>query len=1781
MTASSTQVKSEFLSDLECWAQSEGFEEFLVILDSALGLSSLKNSRASVTIITEEVRKAASDKVLSSWSHNISVSLLQRFVERFYQWQGRHFYQNEFKFVGNKDAAKKLGTNLVGTHYLLSLLVTSLPAESKDNPALNSRRRMLRLWLLTHELNRIIASGFHGYKALSAAARYLTLDSEDEDVWALVDRFLNNAISLLGKESDSFDATNAAFSRSAAIIREERRESSRHAFNLFLGNIIAIANNDNTPAAQTNSLSSPVHLISTKLSASSLASTPPLMTEDDGIEYEFAETDKSESLIESSLDNEDNDSILIVDVDTNQTEAAQLIESNAVFLQTAEQAQCLPWSWDNILPAEEQQFNEWINQLLASDLQDHQIAGALCSIALQTGRSLELVLRLQINESVLPEWAIEPDFRVLKRQVLRRQNSWEPKAVDQLDYIASYSEEVSLLVSPLVRRVLENTAARLTFTPLSLTDIWKAVSTDNIAVWFTKNLPENLERLTSGKLFNFLQQEIFNATADHNLARAYSAHPKAGLPAACSYSSWNIEAIEKGINHPINDGLHKETFIIGSRLNPLEDYLVSKIQQAYQSLSSATGLIKYHNLLAQYVCAALYASTGCRYLQDPFESLSHFNLETGIVFINDKSDDNKHQGRIAPLAFGAIELLRVYLTHLQNLSKAIELTSPDFSAAINQLISPNRQEAARLPLFFLIDHSGQWQSISSAQELGVDAFAWELPANLFRHRFAQQLSNHGVNAEVVDGWMGHSERNAASYSDTSVRCRKDDIRHFAHAVNSIFDTLAFELPIADDLKAQSHLPTLQLQDKLFGEALRKKNREQTLEGAKETAFRDIALFLGAKSIDEIDEDRISKICKMMLYKDGQIAHHFAALRLNLFREKLEASDNELKSSIRKRVLETSRQTSKLKDTISQAVSVYGRLKKWREKVFWSQSRGSKIEAAMVGTLLLAIEKRISYRQLLDDVFAGKNFRLIQHKKNCYIEYNEELDDSNHFHQPVQRHQISYQTASALAFAKGRKQSELSGNIFDNELLAELEDILEFHSTANFNDLLESVTYCIDQANLFDLPGFVASALAGRILSTSLPFDDWIRASTGKPVLVPLVTTTEEDNIELSSLLSGKIVSNDSELLRQSTRNFKQELTQLISSYQATPSQAKSFANKVEKLCSAREGSVSTSILLAGFWIAFIAKKGKGRSKTLKPFASSTIQTYFSSLFTPFEQLAYDVDITTLDSDDLTDLWQKMIEFRRLKQNDEEYFSKRLLGFNRFAIQHGVEMAEWAELQVNEVTRTVRAGFITEDDYQQTLAHILKSYDDLQQARAIAFILLLGYRFGLRLKEAIGLLRKDLCSYQNKTWVLVRNNRFRKLKTHNSRRAVPLLFELSDTEKNLIESIKTQSEAISGRNKNTPLIGEIVDGKLQIVSFEGLISPAAIQALREVTGSLNLVFHHARHSFFNNAATALMDIDAEVITKQRKHINNEKIKRIVLGQQHENGRRSTSALARLMGHHTPHTSLKNYSHLVLEWADTLVPTASFKTYQIDGALNMNDLKRYKTPKTMKVALNYQPLTLSKTIQLLRLVALGKSFEYSGTQLQIEPSYTQKIAELFFQANRKMYFIQRGSKETIAGEEHQNLVLKYISNDAWLRMLELSAKADSNLSTLNLATDKVENLLGSHRRQLLLKDEEHAKLLRLFIDTFELDPSCYSICATNDDKALLELLKNQNLPTKMLDQASSTGKKLVLDTFKIYEDGELESTIKKYIVFDMHRNDSQVLRNSLEMVVAFLALASLVT
>lgn len=1766
------------------WSEQRSLSSIWKAVYICLGLNHTAQSSASPSTLLAELGRPESRSIINKWNGHPVVIQLIRFLEAFNSDKVCRSKFSPVSHSGSADRTRKQFPKFKETTYLLTMLVN--PLSPADSQVRLQQRRALRLWLSIKSIERLTHHRYHGDQKISAVSRFLILGPENRDRWMFVDDFLERASQFQQNREHTFEHYSLALSKTAEMILLGSGERLDLSCSGFLKNIIAIANDECLPNLNSQSTGITIPELNELIPPEPVS----FWLGDDENELQFIpiQTSNQSEQVQNPEEEEESEALVLTSVDPSLSEEQQLVASHSVLLQSAEASHYFPWSWDQVLPVERDRLNEWIQGNLEHTDPLVTLGSAVCWLALNYGRSLAFAIQFPISDNSQDEWTLNSSLTQISKQVTRRQSAWRPKP-ESSHAILKFSDEMSFDLPEPVSNALRTAAQAVSFQPKSLQDLWTAVYTnEQPVVWLNKNLPESLSRISSGKLFNHLSQQVFNRTGDHNLARGISAHPNAGLPAACGYGSWDIKTIETGLDTEVAGPareLPKHTLLVGSLLNPQEELLQSEIAKATARLREPEECaITYHNRFAQYVVTALYAATGSRYLKDPFESLSCFNLDRCFVFLNDKSDEGLHDGRVVPLPQKVIAIFREYLTHLEALSRILSNFNLDLSRNIYAL-TQTESETSSLPLFFQLDDSLNWRSMSETGLPGSDLFNWPLPRNLFRHRFGQQLDRQGVHPEVIDGWMGHAERQAASYGDYSPRCRQTDTEKYPQELDAIFSSLRFELiesKVSSTrlLAASLSINPSPIQSRLFGERLRKQQRTRALKKAIHSARKDIDDFLGNKSLSDLNEEDLSKLVNRMLLRDGGVGHHFAAVRFSVLKKRVLKESPEQNHHIRKRPAATQREHVVLNRSVAKASSLIPQLQQWAQEISTTRSCRSKIEAAIIGTLLLCIEKRVSYQRMLLDIISGQNYRLIQFKRQSFIEYSEELESDNPYC-PVQRHEINYQTATLLSYALERKKTLDLTNLPQSSELESLCMLIQVPSDIAPTELISKVALVIEQANLFELPGMVAAVLAGRVLSTSLPIQDHLRILEKHPKSYPSEITGQEsaDQTELVKILSGRQLEKDDSKIKENTKEFRLAIQRGLNNYQ--PSTARTVAKNIEEICQTFEGKVSSAILLVGHWLVSVIRRGKGRGKKFIPLAESTVRTYFGSLMTPFEKLAYNADLISLDEESVTNLYNQMLQYRMIKAQQVGYFGDRLVAFHRWASHAGVAEVDWSELNLASDRRVVRPGILTEQDYLNALRRIQHTYPDYDQHLMLSFVLIMSYRFGLRFNEATGLQGKDLCEYRGQQWVLVRNNRFRTLKSNNSRRVVPLLFNLTKDENAVIEKVITRLQMLAGADKNQPLLAEIKNGKIVQSSMIGLISPALIGVIREVTGNPNLVLHHCRHAFHNRAAAILLGIRSSLTEKLLTDVDQQSFKEIVLGPQNELSRRCPMALARLMGHRYPSTGMSSYNHLLLEWADQLTPVTSARTRKISNAFDAQNLERYHAPKAPKQRpLEYQQPTLLNLLKTLRLVSLGRTFEQAGAANQLNPDFTRTIETVFYNANYKMRFKRRGTESgMIQGSEHPNLLIHYISYDAWIRMMEAATRYQSKLE-LNTETrfppiNILPSLVGK-KRQLLMETAEHCHLVKRTIDVFEIDESHYKVAAANDNERAIQLLTSSGFKVTKQEEASALNGPLTIDSFEEYDGTEKIGSRTMFGVLNLIRNDQGVIRNSNELAVAFTAL-----
>ena len=1745
------------------------------------------------TVVADLCRVLAgqdAQEVLSHWADNPYITQLSRLLSAFNQdstfAKSYPGFPHDFSKKDKKKILSKAGADLENRHFLLELILH--PQPPSDKQVLDKARTSLVLWLIVQALERVVEKDCPHDAQVQHVASVLCVP-RDSRKWRLIERVLEWTLQSYPSANYTYRQFDLAIRYAAAqLLPRFLRKKTQIEKDALTAILLVSEGQINPTDAQITAYSfQPCFdnlrsVARSTIDLESQSGDPQLIT-CDGVDIESADED--------SLDQ-----LFLLGVDPTLTPEQQKLSGRSILMQTAELSNYLPWSWDKPLPPETQALEIWLAHTLADQPLAEKLGAALVWLAVHLQRSLEFVQEIEISDATQEEWSISRDLLNAHRDRPKRHSAWYPGAGDAA-LVEPFEDILSITLPEQIQSTLREAVLLYPVSP-TLRDLWSHASPSPLTVWFGQHSKKHFPRLTSVKLANGQSQRVFDETGDHSLARMLSAHPRSALPAACGYANWDIKQVQNGFSLPVPESALKgeRTNVLGSFLAPLESVLVDVIRVATDKLLAGTNgdVISFHNALAQYTATALNAATGCRYLSEPFESLAHFCDQPSCVFINDKSDDGLHSGRMVPLAQGALKLLKNFVEHLRRFKNALADGHPDLSHRI-QTVLDGRSES--LPLFFLLDTHGAWHPLNDLGVPGADLFAWPLPKNLFRHRFSQQLARLGVDPEVIDGWMGHGERGTTSYSDHSARCWRDDYERYKADLDECFDRLGFHLSLPEahyDRATFTARPSTDdyREPERFGQARRHAERLKVRNVARAEARRELDLMPQAKLVlqeESIEPSAINELVNRMILRENGLPHPQATVRMEVLVQWLEDCSPKARQYIRHRVAKMAPERALVRETCPGAMQAMPQLRQWvlDTKQSILQARYSKSDGLAVAAAFVAIEKRISYLGLLADLVQGQNYRVIQHKQHVYLEYAESMEPDD-YEQPVQRHQVDHATGRLLARGLGIKVSKDLDTTHCPKPLQPLVDILvatghldnDEKGRLSLARLLIVLSRLIEQANLIDLPGIVAGALSERNPPTSLCVYDYYRLTEGKryetPESVAESGLTETDRLPA---IPVSVAGAYPESFYDTAKAFFRALQNILHQY--TKRKSREIAEQVEKQCRANAHEVSSAVLLVGYWVAYRIRRGKGRAgRGHKPYAAASIKRYLTALSAAFRGFASRTHLLLMSEEEVTELCALMLSYNAHNIKNLEYFSARLIDFFDWASEQGVSSPDWDELDLGGARRSVRPRLFSEDEYLQALQLLLRAdADDVDRGMQAAFVLFLAFRFGLRAKEALGLLRSDWCGSAGLIWVLVQSNAIRSLKsTAHSRRAVPLMFELTDTEQSLIDTLVTRYTTRFGNDGNKPLLSG-KDGHL--TAFAGSIPSDIARALKVVTGNARMSLHQARHGFCNVLSCALFEIETPLSKKLTESVDKASLRRILLGQHAQPSRRSAMAIARALGHQSPRTQLRSYNRMVTEWADMLTPVISHYANSISNAVQ---IERWpvKGPAELQdqaqtIFARQSVLTPLNVIKALRLMALGYGVPRIEQLLRLPTGELADLEVLVDRINASLRFKvhdpEQAKKVYVYGAQLPRFLLKSRPSAVWPRLMRLCETLPScdalgharPLPTLAQAS----NLVGRNGH-LLMRESEDSNLIRLLVDALSIPEHAYTIGIAGKPEYL----------TQVLDAIHSVGfvhdPTQKLDTFNAdYDTGYTRARAYAGLVLTTPVVDQ--IHDRLDLVILFIAIA----
>lgn len=1568
------------------------------------------------------------------------------------------------------------------------------------------------LWILFHAVHRFITHRIVSDKYLREASTRVRLASHKKSIWLPI------VLLIKRKRLNSFQALNTALSSDAGSRRPIKQKPenqdrtncvSERLQKTFFSSVARCANYEIDKGSDDTQ----------KLEASTvdfLAFLIPGLNESDLEEIKVIK-DPEEPFKKSWLG--EDEALIVTEKDPNQSNEVNRLSVNSILLDTVMDLQNLRWSYNRPNPAESPELEREICLQLNAKSLNHRFAGVCAWIAQRTFNTFRRATDMDIADDSAPDWRMDREYKFLHRLPARMPNAWVPDT-EQEKWIRPMVRSNVIPLPDEVQAIIREQCNKLDESPTFLRQCWQC-SDKTIEATFKEQLPGSLKRIQPSMLRRMREQSVFEASLDSAFTKMIAFHPDYALSAAMYYGSFSRQATETALKQDDLSATEIRTFTaetealgMGSRLSILESELRPAIVAATDKLNSAyqaSDLIEYHNAFTAYAILMLMAATGCRPISDSFENADDFDLVQRFVYVEDKVSSQAHQGRIIPLPSPLIEFMEVtYPSHLRQLAKAISPFHSTLSNSISDLESGSQSE---IPYFFFLNDAKRfgWHSISNLSLRQVPLLDCPLPANKFRHHLPDQLRAHGVDAEIIDGLLGHHQTGAASYGDASVRCWRTDMNSIEETIETIFALLGFTLPnpLNENHKISGDVTLVSKPDKgCYGQKNRERKRKVRFRDACKNAHGAIKAFLKGRSLTELTEDDVDQLSLSLTRNEHRLPHPDKALRLEILSREIEKTEHKTKTKVRQRniisVSLTDRSLFESGVAGSKNTHEQARLA-LKTCIINSYSNMSVARGRVLAAMSLIIEDRLPNSQIARAVVTGNNFQFTFESDKAYLEFSEDMDRTS-LTQASVRHSVSKQTARLLDYALEQEEEEpeqeqeqkkvvksdpLSKKVFP--YIYKLSEALGNASDITLGGLITKATKITDQLNCVEFPGVLAGYRAGRVDATSRSWADWMRHKHGLRIKID-PTDKESTDAGFDPYLAPTHLKNVSGIERHNqSREFIKDLRAIVSQDKEAEVSEQRFRQKlasaVKKFAESESSRQSELLILFAYWVSFLLTKKKNARRYL---AISTVLRYLNTLSRPFQEIGYQTELTRMDSEEMTDFYCSLFEVRRVR--DTGYVAERLAQFHSFCktITH-VSEPDWDELPVTPY-RSVSPGYISEEDFQQILTFFHMCKDISHDVRmSIIMLLMFCYRYALRKNEALKLKREHYKELNGLTYILVIPERGGRHKSDCSLREVNLVFKQSKLESEYLEMGLQRYEALHGDKRCMPLFPDTDPDRIAAMATKGI---------KYVTGNPKLTLHHCRHSAAQRVGHALFLPMGISVWPELEEFNDAEERESILNSElrclNNNTRRSTWALARYLGHARSSTSLKSYLHFLCEWSE-VVENKDRQNNSIrcpKNAVQLEKLEREKEllePPDLKIATSQSTrVTTEQLLKFLRLTRSGHPIESASKTLGIR-----------LKASRMLYSLIQLESQNIrqidserSGPERSISILQKIKASAWDRLIkEASERVGQESNQHKTLPDGLSidiwdlGFMVTSNRQLGLCKPEHYIALNAFLSDWD--------------------------------------------------------------------------------------------
>lgn len=1516
----------------------------------------------------------------------------------------------------------------------------------------------------------------------------------------------------------------------------------------------------------------------------------------------------------------------VVAVDATEPPALAAAAIRQVQLLSGADARLLAWDWFGLTPPEQSALEDLICRSLRCDAPQDRLFAALVDVGVSIGRSLEMVGRMRVRRSTATgsdaEWTLDLSNAVVRRTSPRRAAHWRPDEREH-PFVRAFENVLIRQLRSETAQVLRDAAAAAPHAT-TIEELWQALHPGLLESQFRKwcSAEPALRRVTQGMLSQSLARSVFEDTGDHVAARLLASAPRSGLPASTAYTAYRSSDLPPAFAGEMPDVVNSN--VAGGLLDPVDDFLRSGFARAHAELVSQRGtpdFIKFHNAVTHYWDAVWRAATGIRPYSLRWTDSGLVDPSGRFVVIDDKASLQDSRTRLVPLPAGLWERFeRSYLQeHLPKLQRWLEANGALVGTSIALDRATDRQP--RPLMFALSTDASSIRAVPIASHAESTPAESPLPANVYRHRLRTSLHRRGVDTEVIDSIMGHQDGAGATHGDYSMRVWLDDMLGAAPALRDAFDELDIQQPptyageatwrkCAADLTYRPLLPERTDATSRSGSSWRLWMRaartarsvitQAVISASEEKQPSQKEL---AKRLADLHPDVLNTLSARLATSVKGTPTALGPLRYGYFLRLCDRAwqHSNKRPDLRRRFAWRPRDASPYRAEAAKASLVRGLLEEQLEVAMQGlhPSTLTQGDAVWLALLDLGLCSRVADPDLQWVLMERKAIRLIELDGRAYLEWNADGEVST-ARSSIQRLPLTSRAAHALHRMTQAERWTVDWESSLPRRFGALEQTLQEHGLlerSSFGGALAALNIVVDQCNAIELPGTAAAYLGGRLRSTSLHWGDKLALRNGHRFEVEALIADPST----SAATSGAICASEDDSgvepyerravaltvataagraqaqidVRDLFKKVRAELEQARYGIDGTDGKKPARKSVQRMVAALAPANGPTAVAALVHWCASLVVRPRGRGV----LAISTVQRYFAALSPLFEVAAYQVDLLSMDDEEIAELYGTLMTLPT--KAGAEYSYARLREFHAFCEQRfSIPAIDWSEVVPQKTTKLSAPGYVHERLYRHLLIDIRRcaSLETAYLRAAAQALVVLAYRFGLRGSEALGLQVDDCHLDATPPWISVQKNRLRDLKSPAARRTVPLLTRLRPVERKAIDRLLSGAlQATSGLTGAPRYLfldpqgaGELLDGGLIKRTVNGLI--------KAVTGQAHLSLHHLRHSFACNAWEGVEN--AGVLDKAA---GGDRL--TLLGSRHpgQPTRRAPWAVARALGHAHPRTTLFSYVHILSEVVERL----AFRSPPHDWSLPSNLLLQVgrippqARPLSQSLTL-HDPLSGAQALSMLMELDRGADVDRLPSRYPIGLHAARRVQRIRADVLRRVSADNEAPDANASPRASAYLVPQGIlSHVTQSRGRELRAaierlftpQARSRLGGIGISEEEFCALFGSKRNISMCRAAQF-RLLRAVQEVMEIPPAQLRLAWRLNGKVKRLAESSGWLPPSAPEQLSTP--EVEIDKARL--DGH---AIEYRVVVSLKRSSQGTLRNRWELITALLSAVPLLT